>query len=284
MGKREIVTKKDLSFINILGYNIYSNNLSKLSLEIENQKRPFIINTINPHSYIVAKKDVVFQKALKESDILLPDGIGIVWAVKFLTGQKIRRIAGADLHEYLLQKLDKEGGKVFYLGSMESTLKKIENRLGIEYPNIQFDCFSPPYKTEFNNEDSQIMINKVNNFRSDILFIGMTAPKQEKWVNAFRNQLDANVIASIGAVFDFYAGTVKRAPVWMQKMGFEWLHRFLLNPKRMWKRYIINNFKFIYYIFQAKTKKEVIMNFKEEPKEAFPYQPPSEKGRLGVVS
>ena len=114
MSKREVETKKDLSFINSLGYSIYSNALFHVNLEIENQKSFYIINTINPHSYIVAKKDVVFQKALKESDILLPDGIGIVWAVKLLTGQKIKRIAGADIHEYLLRKLISVGGKVFY--------------------------------------------------------------------------------------------------------------------------------------------------------------------------
>ncbi len=211
-----------------------------------------IINTINPHSYCVAKKDKNFYKALQESDWLLPDGIGIVWGVRFLTGHKIKRITGYDLHSYLLNIVHKKKGKVFYMGSSNSTLDKIVKRLHIEYPDISVNYYSPPFIQEFDVEDNEKIIRAINNFKPDVLFVGITAPKQEKWVFQHKHKINSKIIASIGAVFDFYAGTVKRAPNWMINVGLEWLYRLIKEPQRMWRRYIIGNFKFVLSIFKAK--------------------------------
>ncbi|SHM19361.1 WecB/TagA/CpsF family glycosyltransferase [Flavobacterium saccharophilum] len=235
--------------VSLKDYNIYNAELLKYEI---NDK--ILINTINQYSYCIAEKDAEFKKALQNSDILLPDGVGIVSAIKFLYNKNIKKIAGADIHHYLLQDLDKKKGKCFYLGSSETTLNKIAERISKEFPNIQVDFFSPPYKTEFSEIENNEMIEKVNAFMPDVLFVGMTAPKQEKWSYKHKNMLDAKIICSIGAVFDFYAGTIIRPNKFWVDLSLEWFIRLLKEPKRMWRRYLYFGPVFIKLILKEKFK------------------------------
>ncbi|MDR7130550.1 N-acetylglucosaminyldiphosphoundecaprenol N-acetyl-beta-D-mannosaminyltransferase [Algoriphagus sp. 4150] len=211
-----------------------------------------VINTINPHSYCIAEEDPEFKRALTTSDLLLPDGVGIVWASRFLYGIKIRKVAGYDLHLHLLGLLNQNHGKAFYLGSTDETLEKIKIRLQSEYPNIEFHCYSPPFKPEFDEQDNMDIQNAISDANPNVLFVGMTAPKQEKWVLQNKALLDVNIICSIGAVFDFYAGTVKRpSKVWID-LGLEWLPRLVNEPRRLWKRTFISSPKFIFYLINSR--------------------------------
>jgi N-acetylglucosaminyldiphosphoundecaprenol N-acetyl-beta-D-mannosaminyltransferase len=233
----------------VIKEKVYTQDLSSITLD-----KPQIINTINPHSYCVAKEDDQFAKALLTSEYLMPDGSGIVLAKKILQGKRIKKIAGADIHEFLLQKANDNGWKVFYLGASESTLQLIKERALKEYPNIQLSNYSPPYKPEFSEVDTAEMIDRVNAFKPDVLFVGMTAPKQEKWVYKNRSRLEATTITSIGAVFDFYAGTVKRSgKIWID-LGLEWLPRLVREPKRLWKRNFISTPLFLWYLTRARLK------------------------------
>lgn len=218
-------------------------------------KGKLLINTINAHSYNTAQKDSLFAEALTKGDILIPDGIGIVKAMKWLKGEKIERIAGADLFAFEMDRLNQRGGTCFFLGSSEKVLSLICQRAAVDYPNIEIVTYSPPYKSEFTEEENKAMIQAVNTANPDLLWIGMTAPKQEKWAYAHLGELNVDChIGTIGAVFDFYAGTVKRAPLWWQEHGLEWLYRLLKEPRRMWRRYIIGNTLFLYYILKEYTK------------------------------
>ena len=237
--------------IPIMDYPLYKGSLKQLP-----SSKKIIINTINQYSYCLAEEDPEFKTALQTSEILLPDGIAIVAAVRLLEGQKITKIAGADLHQHLLSRLNKESGKCFYLGSSEYTLQKIKDRLAVEFPAVQVSTFSPPYKAEFSGSENAEMIGAVNDFAPDVLFIGMTAPKQEKWAHAHKEDLDAQTICSIGAVFDFYAGTVERpSAIWI-KLGLEWLGRLIKEPRRMWKRYLFYGPVFIYKVLREKVKQK----------------------------
>jgi N-acetylglucosaminyldiphosphoundecaprenol N-acetyl-beta-D-mannosaminyltransferase len=236
-----------MHFLPLLGFTI-NPQISDLMLE----NKTIVVNTINPHCYCETKNDPLYREALQQSDILIPDGIGIVWAAKFLAGKKIERIAGADLHRHLLSKVNKTGGKVFYLGSALSTLQKIEARVKAEYPLVKVAVYSPPYKPEFTEEENQAMVQAVNTFKPDVLFVGMTAPKQEKWSYKHKDLLNAKIIASVGAVFDFYAGTVKRPGKFWQKMGMEWFPRLLREPRRLWRRNFVSTPCFIWDVFKAK--------------------------------
>ena len=235
--------------IKLFDYSILASDISFLQT-----KSKCLVNTINQYSYIIAEKDPEFKKALMDSDVLLPDGIGIVVAAKVLENKKIKKVAGADLHNYLLQKLESEGGSCFYLGSSEKTLGEIKKRLTREFPSIKSGFYSPPYKPVFDEADNLQMLNAVNSFAPDVLFVGMTAPKQEKWSYLLKDKLDANVICSIGAVFDFYAGTIKRpGKIWIN-LGLEWFIRLVNEPKRMSKRYLYYGVPFIYMIIKNKTR------------------------------
>lgn len=240
---------KSIPSILLQNYNVYSGDLADLACANKT-----LINTINQYSYCIADQDLEFKEALQQSDILLPDGMAIVAAVQLLEGKKIEKIAGADIHQHLLEELNKKGGSCFYLGSSDATLKKIATRLAVDFPHVKLDTFSPPYKAEFSEEDNSKMIAAVNAFQPDVLFVGMTAPKQEKWSYKHKPQLDAKIICSIGAVFDFYAGTVARpSPFWI-KMRLEWFIRLIKEPKRMWKRYLYYGPIFIKLILQQKFK------------------------------
>ena len=220
-----------------------------------------LINTIYAYSYVVAQEDNFFAEALTKCDYLMPDGAGIVKACRWLKAkcQPRERIAGWDLFEFEMSRLNskmKEGknegmkkGKVMFLGSSEKVLSLIRERAAKDYPSLEVVTYSPPYKQEFSDEDNKAMIKAINDADPDLLWIGMTAPKQEKW--AYKHWNERNIhchCGTIGAVFDFYAGTVKRAPLWWQEHSLEWLYRLLMEPRRMWRRYIIGNTKFLYYI------------------------------------
>lgn len=234
--------------VDCLGYPVYSQQrLDDLLL-----KDKLVVNTINPHSYCVAKKDKSFFRALQFSDILLPDGIGFVWAIRLLTGRQILRFPGSDVHSYLLKRMDEIGGTIFYLGSTPSTLKKIQRRVMKEYPNIVVATYSPPFKPSFTEEDNARMLGVIAEFKPDVLFVGMTAPKQEKWVYKNKNKIEAKVICSVGAVFDFYSGNIKRPGKIWEFFYLEWFIRLLHEPSRLWKRNFISSPLFLYDVVVSK--------------------------------
>lgn len=213
-----------------------------------------LINTINAHSYNTALKDEAFAEALQNGDYLVPDGMSIVKACRFLKAKSRpkERIAGWDLFVFEMQGLNERGGKCFFMGSSEKVLARIKDRCAQDYPGITVESYSPPYKPQFSDEDNKAIVDAINAADPDLLWIGMTAPKQEKWAYSHWPELNIHChCGTIGAVFDFYAGTAKRAPEWMQKAGLEWLHRLASDPKRMWRRYIIGNIKFIVNVIKA---------------------------------
>ncbi len=218
----------------------------------------FLIDTVNAHSFVVARKDGAFAKALMRADALLPDGISIVKACRWLGTKNapVEKIAGADLFAYEMGKLEEKGGTCFFLGSSPSTLEKIVERAAKDYPHIDIKTLSPPYKAVFSPEDNQAMVDAVNAADPDLLWVGMTAPKQEKWLDEHWAELDIRCHAgAIGAVFDFFAGTVERAPQKWIDLGLEWLYRLLKEPRRTWRRYLVNNPRFLWLVLQERLAK-----------------------------
>ena len=208
-----------------------------------------LINTVNAHSFNTAKKDQLFADALTNGDVLIPDGVSIVKACKWIKAksQPKERIAGWDLFFFEMNKLEKKVGTVMFMGSSQKVLDLIVKRAAVDYPHLKVVTYSPPYKPEFSDEDNRAIIDAINNANPDLLWIGMTAPKQEKWTYSHWKELNIHChVGTIGAVFDFFAGTVERAPLWWQEHGLEWLYRLMKEPKRMWRRYIIGNTLFLW--------------------------------------
>ena len=210
-----------------------------------------LINTVNAHSYNTARKDSLFAEALTNGDVLIPDGVSIVKACRWIKAKSLpkERIAGWDLFSFEMEKLERESGTVMFMGSSQKVLDLIVKRAAEVYPHLKVVTYSPPYKPEFSDEDNKAIIDAINAANPDLLWIGMTAPKQEKWTYSHWKELNIHChVGTIGAVFDFFAGTVERAPMWWQRHGLEWLYRLLKEPKRMWRRYIIGNMLFLWNI------------------------------------
>ena len=242
-----------MKIIYTVGYSVYSDDLSLIPINEINCR---IINTISPNSYGIATKDPDFKQALKKSDYLVLDGVYFALSSILLQGKNIKRNQGPDVFYHFMNRLNEQKGKVFFLGSSESSLQKIKANAKEDYPNTIVEYFSPPFKAEFSNEDNSQMIDKINKFRPDVLFVGMTCPKQEKWAIKHRNDINAGLIICIGNVFDWYAGTQKSIhPFWF-KIRLGWLIRIFLRPE-VFRRNIGNQMLFFWHVilifFKIKT-------------------------------
>ena len=216
-----------------------------------------LINTINAHSFNTAQKDDLFAESLAKGDYLIPDGASIIKACRLLKAksQPKERIAGWNLFAFEMNRLDLRSnseylrGKVMFMGSSEKVLSLIREKAAVDYPNLEVFTYSPPYKPDFSDEDNAAIIKAINDADPDLLWIGMTAPKQEKWTYQHWKELNIHChVGTIGAVFDFYAGTAQRASKWWQEHSLEWLYRLIKEPKRMWRRYLLGNPLFIWNI------------------------------------
>jgi N-acetylglucosaminyldiphosphoundecaprenol N-acetyl-beta-D-mannosaminyltransferase len=242
----------------LLGYDITRSNKSACVEQIMSwlrageQRRYFA--TANPHSIEIAQNDCEFDRAIKASDMIVPDGAGILLASKILGGNIMERVTGSDIFWGLNAALEIEKGySCFFLGSSEETLQQIQEKMALEYPHIKVaGVYSPPFRQVFSDEEEALMVEAVNNAAPDVLWVGMTAPKQEKWV--FRNQrkLNAGFIGPVGAVFDFYTGRVKRSHPFFQSLGLEWLPRLMQEPGRLWRRNFISNPSFVLRVLREK--------------------------------
>lgn len=213
-----------------------------------------LINTINAHSYNVAQKDPLFAEALRNGDYLIPDGASVVKACRMLKAKSRpkERIAGWDLFEFEMKRVAAQGHRrVMFMGSSERVLSLIRERAATDYPDLEIVTYSPPYKPEFSEDDNAAIIAAINAADPDLLWIGMTAPKQEKWAYAHWGDLDIHChVGTVGAVFDFYAGTMQRAPQWWQDHSLEWAYRLVKEPRRMWRRYVVGNPVFAWNILK----------------------------------
>ena len=215
-----------------------------------------LINTINAHSFNTAQKDGLFAEALRNGDYLIPDGASIVKACRWLgcKSQPKERVAGWDLFEFEMDRLNGTGGRCMFMGSSPKVLSLIVEKAKTVYPNIEIVTYSPPYKPEFTDEDNRAIVKAINDADPDLLWIGMTAPKQEKWAYSHWNELNIRChVGTIGAVFDFFAGTYERAPRWWQEHSLEWLYRLVKEPRRMWRRYVIGNPLFLLNLRREKN-------------------------------
>lgn len=220
-------------FIESLGFRVYSDTLGKIPLE---GYSGYLINTISPNSYGISTKDPLFHESLLNSDYLVLDGVYFALASIFLSGRNIKKNQGFDVFYHFMNRINMCSGKVFFLGSSVKTLEKILERAAREFPGIRMGFYSPPYKPEFSEQENRGMIDSVNAFEPDVLFVGMTCPKQEKWAYTNRSSLRTSVICCIGAVFDWYAGNEKTiAPIWW-KLRLAWLIRTINRPEIL-KRY-----------------------------------------------
>lgn len=203
------------------------------------QRMPRYFVCANPHSLEVARKDPEFHDAVMTADWVTPDGAGIVLASRLLGGRIPERVCGPDILPALCTCLNRyhPGTRMFFLGSSPENLAELRTRIVADYPNLVIaGTLSPPYRSEFTEKDLAAMIAAVNQADTDLLWLGLGAPKQEKWAYRHRQRLQVKLIGPIGGAFDWYTGRIKLPPLWMQRAGLQWLHRLVQEPRRLWRR------------------------------------------------
>lgn len=235
--------------IDIMNIQIDNVSMSEAIDKIDtmvNEKHFKMVVTPNVDHIIKLQSDCEFKEVYDNSDLILTDGKILVWSAKLL-GKKVKeKVSGSDLFPVLCKHASEKNYKVFFLGGNEGVARKAAETLINKYPNLNVvGTYSPPYGFEKSEEENNKIINMLLNKEPHILFVGLGAPKQEKWIYKFKDKYKVPVSLGIGASFDFIAGTVKRAPEWMQNCGLEWFYRFLCEPKRLFKRYFIDDSKFL---------------------------------------
>lgn len=243
-----------------LGYQVVSAGLeacvAELMEAVTTGARRQWFACINPHSYVVAIKDAEFRAALQWADLLIPDGVGIVMASRVL-GAPIRgRVTGPEVFVRLMSELNRRGGRsVYFLGGKIENLHRVAARVERDYPSVRVaGCYSPPFRETFAGHELDAMVNAVNAARPDVVWVSLTAPKQEKLIASQIARFDTAVLGAVGAALDFYSGAVALPPAWVQRAGLGWLHRFAQEPRRLWRRNFVSTPLFLLSIAVAAVK------------------------------
>lgn len=244
--------------VNLFGIDIDNISMVEALLEIDGnikKKRKFFVVTPNVDHIIQLQEDSEFRTIYSQANMVLADGMPLVWASKLCKKTLKEKVSGADLTPFLLDLANKNKYKVFILGAGEGVAQKLINKLMLSGADFPIDCYSPPFNFETNTIENEKIIRKINYFNPDILLVSLGAPKGEKWIHQHYELINANFIAQVGAAIDFIAGEKKRAPKWMQRNGLEWFFRLIQEPKRMFKRYLIRDSKFVFLLLREMVKK-----------------------------
>lgn len=234
----------------LLGVRIDRKSLADATADalaaVEQGTPPIVFACANPHALVTAQTDGVFRSALNNASIIVADGVGVTLMARVARVKIGPRITGSDYFLSVMRSLSAQPGRrVFFFGSSSEVIERIAGRIEREFPSLTLcGTLCPPYRP-WSADENRTMIASINSATPDVLWVGMTAPKQEKWVEENRHQLRVPVIGSVGAVFDYYAGMHPRAPRWVCSAGFEWAYRLAREPRRMWRRTFVSAPKFV---------------------------------------
>ena len=239
--------------VEILGSKIdnlsMTETLSLIEKSIENRETLHHV-VVNAGKLVAMQSDEKLRNDVNSADIINADGQAVVWASRFLNKPLKERVAGIDLMQNLVKKAAEKKYKIFFFGATEEIVKKVVNIYSKQYSPDIIAGYRNGYYTK--EEEPQIA-GQIAGSGADILFVAISSPTKENFLNTYKEQLkNVPFIMGVGGSFDVVAGKVKRAPLWMQKAGLEWFYRLIQEPRRMWKRYLTGNLKFIYFVFREK--------------------------------
>tara|TARA_B100000780_G_scaffold49668_1_gene30835 strand:- start:1956 stop:2705 length:750 start_codon:yes stop_codon:yes gene_type:complete len=201
---------------------------------------------INAGKVVSMQDDAELLKSVIEADLINADGQSIIWAAKLLGLMIPERVAGIDLMEKLVEKSYKDNYKCFFFGAEDKVVKEVVRKYSLKYSKNIIAGFRNGF---YEKNDEKIIVNQIKESNPDFLFVAITSPKKEIFLNKYKEELkNISFIMGVGGSFDVISGKTKRAPVFMQKLGLEWFYRFLQEPQRMWKRYLFGNIKFMYLV------------------------------------
>jgi N-acetylglucosaminyldiphosphoundecaprenol N-acetyl-beta-D-mannosaminyltransferase len=241
--------------ISIFDCNIANLTIDETLTEIENIiiKRKYTQHVVlNAGKTVLMQENRKLKEIIQNCDLINADGQAVVWASKLLGKPLPERVTGIDLMERLIEISSIKGYSIYFFGAKENVVINVLEYYKTKYPALKIAGYRNGY---FNKEDEKDIINDIKQSKADILLVAFSSPKKEIWLSEHGIKLKVPFMMGVGGSFDVIAGITKRAPNWMQKSGLEWFYRFIQEPKRMWKRYLVGNFKFIYYTF-AEMKKQ----------------------------
>ncbi|WP_299982491.1 WecB/TagA/CpsF family glycosyltransferase [uncultured Pseudoteredinibacter sp.] len=206
---------------------------------------------VNVAKLVNMRKDSELASSVTECDIINIDGMGVVWGARFLGYKVEERVAGVDLFLELNAMAERDGYSVFFLGAQQEIVEKTASIMKAKHPNLRVAGFHHGYFWD----DEESLVNKVKDSGAELLFVAITSPKKENFINKWREELGVNFVMGVGGTFDVVAGKVRRAPVWMQRSGLEWFYRVIQEPGRMWKRYLMTNTQYAWLLIKEKFKR-----------------------------
>ena len=218
-------------------------------LNKENNLRRANVFFLNIDCLYKSQGDEEYRQILNSASLVLPDGIGLRLITKLLGGGMKANCNGTDFSPLFMRKASEKEYKIFFLGGKEGVAEKAAQNMCRQPPQIKIVGTHSGYFS-----DDGYVIEKINRSRADILFVAMGVPLQEKWIAKHREELSPRVCLGVGALFDFLSGHIKRAPVWMQKASLEWLWRLMMEPKRLWKRYLVDDLKFFWLVLRQRLE------------------------------
>ncbi|BAB80202.1 N-acetyl-mannosamine transferase [Clostridium perfringens str. 13] len=233
-----------MNFLNIEVDNLTMNEAIDRAEELIIKKKPSYVVTPNVDHIVKLENDKEFQEVYKNADLILTDGMPLIWISKIKGNPIKEKISGSDFFPKLCERAAEKGYSLFLLGAAEGVAAKAAKNLKEKYESLDIvGTYSPSYGFEKKDDEIKMIIEMINEAKPDILAVGLGAPKQEKFLHKYRNDLNVPISLAIGASIDFEAGNINRAPKWMQNSGFEWAYRLIKEPKRMFKRYVIDDMK-----------------------------------------
>ena len=245
------IKQNRMKFLNIKIDNITMEESLELSERLIKNGRYNYVVTPNIDHIVKIEKDKEFAKLYEEADLIITDGMPLVWVSKLKKHPIKEKISGSDYFPRLCEISAKKGFKIFLLGAAEGVAEKAKDNLECKYKGLHIvGTYSPAYGFEKDEKEIQKIISLVRDSNPDILAVGLGAPKQEKFIYRYLDELKVPLSLGVGATIDFEAGNVKRAPKWMQKNGLEWFYRFVQEPRRMFKRYFVDDMEFIKIILK----------------------------------
>lgn len=207
-------------------------------------RKSAVVCICNVHMAVTYGQDKELAHVLNNADMVTPDGAPVAWALRRVGAVDQQRVNGPDLMWRYLAEAERVGQVVFFYGGQEETLELLRSAMLFAYPNLKIGgMVSPPFRA-LTAEEDQAYVDQINAANTAVLFVGLGCPKQEKWMADHKGRVNA-VMVGVGAAFDYHAGTIKRAPLWMQHYGLEWFHRLCSEPRRLWKRYLVTNTLFV---------------------------------------
>ncbi|WP_457095922.1 WecB/TagA/CpsF family glycosyltransferase [Lysobacter sp. P5_B9] len=205
-----------------------------------------VVCICNAHSVVTARTDEELRDAINGADLATPDGAPVAFMLRRLGHACQQRINGPDLMWKYCAHAAESGQSIYLYGASQNTLDLLQRRLAENFPGLRIaGALSPPFR-DLSTEEDEAIVRAINDSGAGVVWVGLGCPKQEKWMAEHRGRVHA-VMIGVGAAFDYHAGTLKRAPLWMQRNGLEWFYRLVTEPRRLWRRYLVTNSLFIWH-------------------------------------